>query len=114
MKLHSMEENGITIIDVIGTVDTYSVPELSSFLIQTIEKCETGHKILLDLTLTDYMGSAGLCVLTVAHQQAFAKGILLSICSPGNAVTNLLNVVHLKQVFAIYKTRLEALQKMSA
>ena len=57
-----------------GRIDTLNAPELEQAFIENAENCE---KMIIDFSDTDYISSAGLRVILVAHRKMEKKGGLV-------------------------------------
>lgn len=108
MEFQKKDESGVTVARVAGYIDTSEITAFSSSLLQLIQ--EGGDKILLDLSGVNYLGSAGLRLLMIAHQEAVKKGANFILCSAKKEIMDLIHIVHFEQCLAIYATKTEALQ----
>lgn len=69
----SINENVCTLF-IEGRIDTLTAPELEQAFIDNAENCE---KMIFDFSKTEYISSAGMRVILVAHREMEKKGGLV-------------------------------------
>lgn len=75
MTVTATMENKICTLAVEGRIDTLTAPQLEQVFTENADKCD---KMIFDLKKTDYITSAGLRVILVAHREMEKKeGIVL-------------------------------------
>jgi anti-sigma B factor antagonist len=106
MNLETRELKHVSIVKVMGRVDSATAPDLEKAL-QGLLEAERS-RIVLDLQETDYMSSAGLRVLVAAHKTAKKSGGGLGLAQPSARVLEVLELAGLTPVFDIYPDVLAA------
>lgn len=74
MKINTSTQNNVCTMFIQGRIDTLNAPELEQAFIENAENCE---KMIIDFSDTDYISSAGLRVILVAHRKMEKKGGLV-------------------------------------
>ncbi len=75
MNITATIENKICTLSVEGRIDTLTAPQLEQAFAENADKCD---KIIFDLAKTEYISSAGLRVIIVAHREMEKKdGLVL-------------------------------------
>ncbi len=110
MKIIKKKESGVMILQFQGRIDQLALPQVSSELMSALG--DGSGKVLVDLSKTDYMTSAGLNALTEAKKLSVTGGGKLVLGSPSVDLIELFRIVHLEKHFDIYPTDFEALDKM--
>ena len=96
------------VVDLEGDVDIYSAPQFKDVLLQGIE--EGAQRIIVDLAKVTFIDSSGLGVLVSGAKRVRRhKGTLDIVCCDEN-IARILEITGLDRIFAIYRTREEALQ----
>ncbi len=111
MPIHIKTESAVTIIQPEGHIDAALIQEFSACMTREIRE-KGARKMLVDLSLTDYMSSASLGAILDAHKLILSEGGELALCSPNKQVTELLEIVQMRKLFSIYKTEFEALDAL--
>lgn len=106
MNLETRELKHVSVVKVMGRVDSATAPDLEKAL-QGLLEAERS-RIVLDLQETDYMSSAGLRVLVAAHKTAKKNGGGLGLAQPSARVMEVLDLAGLAPVFDIYPDVLAA------
>ena len=91
MNISINEENGISILDLEGDLDTSTSPEVERRVNELINSDK--GKIIIDLSNTRFVSSAGLRVFLSTAKQLTAKGGAFKICSPNDVVKEILDLV---------------------
>ena len=110
MKVNKKTESGVVVLQFEGRIDARCVQLVSSELTQALG--DGSGKVLIDLSLTEYMSSAGLHALTDAQKLSMSGGGRLALCSPCEDMMELFRIVHLEKSFDIYSTDFEALDRL--
>jgi anti-sigma B factor antagonist len=71
MQIAEYTRGPVTIVELVGEFDSLSAPESREELVRL---ASSGEPVLLDLTKTSYMSSAGLRVLLLIYRQAVGSG----------------------------------------
>jgi anti-sigma B factor antagonist len=108
LEIRVTEQDGVTLVEVIGRVDSTNAEQLGEALITEIE---AGHtQIVLDLAGVDYMSSAGLREIVSALKRAkrSVDGGDVRIAQPSYRVREVLEMAGLDTIIQIYPTQVEA------
>ncbi|RJP24089.1 MAG: anti-sigma factor antagonist [Candidatus Omnitrophota bacterium] len=107
MNITVKTEADVTILLPDGRLDWTTIAVFSSAIKQAIRL--GARKILLDFSLTDYMGSAGVrAMIDVMREVESAKGKLI-LCSLNDNLKELFHIVQFDKVFTIFEKDSEAL-----
>lgn len=74
MELDVQEFDGVTLMRVAGEIDGSTAPLLQD---QVLVAAQPGCRLLLDMSLVEFMSSAGLRVLLLLHRQISGSGQLI-------------------------------------
>ncbi|HUK13588.1 MAG TPA: STAS domain-containing protein [Thermoanaerobaculaceae bacterium] len=109
MQLHRTEEDGATVVEVVGTVKLgESADEFSRELQRTFEQAPGG--VVIDFARIDYLDSTGIGEL-VGHLRRFTRaGRRIALFRPHHRLEALLTMTRLDSVFPIFWERDEALR----
>lgn len=110
MKVVKKKESGVVILQFLGRVDAVAIQEVSAELRRAVGN--GSGKVLVDLSKTEYMSSAGLHLLTDAQKTSVTGGGKLALCSPNDEMQELFRIVHFEKNFDIYTTDFEALDHL--
>lgn len=110
MNIKVRTESDITIVSLDGRMDWKALSEFTGTVAQLVDTGST--KVLLDFEKMEYMSSAGIRALIECMQTVEGKGGKFGICSPNTAILELFKVVQLEKVMKIYKTELDAIEKL--
>ncbi len=104
MRLTRSEEDGITVVEIIGTVTLgESAREFAVALQQVFDETESG--VVIDLAAIDYVDSTGIGEL-VGHLQRFTEaGRRLALLRPQQRIEALLKLTRLERIFPIFHDR---------
>ena len=106
MNVEMRELKHASVVKVSGRVDSSTAPELEKSLQNLLDTGRT--QIVLDLSETDYMSSAGLRVLVAMQKAAKKNGGGLCLAQPSMRVKEVLELAGLMPVFAVYPDVVEA------
>lgn len=93
-----------------GEIDLHESPRVKEGMRQLLEE-EPAH-VFIDLTRVTYIDSSGLAVLIEAMQRINAYGGQLALFGVHDAVSNILHIARLDQVFHIYSDKATAAAAM--
>ncbi|MBN2327033.1 MAG: STAS domain-containing protein [Candidatus Omnitrophica bacterium] len=110
MKVFKKNESGVCILQFQGRIDALALQEVSAELNRALG--DGSGKVLVDLSKTEYMSSAGLHALTDAQKLSYEGGGKMALCSASEDLMELFRVVHLERCFEIYPNDFEALDKL--
>lgn len=97
MDINTTKKDKSVIISIDGRLDTLTAPDLEAEIKQQADKCE---KITLDLSKLEYISSAGLRVLVMAHKLMAEKGGF-TVRSANKNVMEILQITNLSSVLNI-------------
>jgi len=106
MELHAQTVGATTVLGVSGRVTAEDAPALKARL--TNELAAHDHRLVVDLSGVDFMGSAGLGTLITAIKEARAQAGDLILAAPSSVVQTLLHVSGLLSFVAHAPTVAEA------
>ncbi len=96
----------VTLVEVIGRVDSLNADELGTSLSNAIDEGNTN--IVLDLSQVSYMSSAGLRELVSAFKKVRRVSGDLRIAQPSTRVQEVLEMAGLDTIFQIFPTQTDA------
>jgi anti-sigma B factor antagonist len=107
IDITSREEDGITIVEIEGKMNTGASPDAEKFLNALLEDGTT--KVILNLEYLDFIASTGLrVILSTGKKLAGASGKLV-ICKPNLIVMDVLKMSGFSQMFNVFDSEEEAL-----
>jgi anti-anti-sigma factor len=107
MNYHEELVGGVTVLEVLGRVDSTSAPTLSERLSMVLSG--KGQCAVVDLNTIDYVSSAGFRVLLLAAKRADDTDGKLVLCSMSSKLRQLFALSGFLDLFSITNTREEAL-----
>lgn len=90
-------DNGL-VVSLRGRLDTGTAPQLASYL---DELGELPAHLVFDLTELEYLSSAGLRMLLVAHKRAATHGGGLTVRGTSDAVREVLEITGFSALFTV-------------
>jgi anti-sigma B factor antagonist len=108
MELTEEKSGGITIISIIGKVDTTNYSELEKFSADILNKNE--NKILIDCSQLEYIASSGLRVFLITLKHVKKVNGKLVMCSLNDFVREVFEMSGFSTLFNILPSREEALK----
>jgi anti-sigma B factor antagonist len=112
LQIGARTEGTVTVIDVAGEVDLYTAPRLEEAL--TRGAAGAPPLLVVNLSKTTYMDSTALRVLTAALKRIHERDGTLALVSTQPKIGKLFTITGLDQVFPIYSTEPEAIEKARA
>jgi anti-sigma B factor antagonist len=106
MKIETRELKHVSVVKVLGRVDSATAPDLEKSLQGLVDSDR--NQIVLDLQETEYMSSAGLRVLVTMLKAAKKNGGDLRLSQLSLRVKEVLELAGLTPVFGIYPDVVEA------
>ena len=106
MKIETRELKHVSVMKVVGRVDSATAPDLEKALQGLVDSDR--NQIVLDLQETEYMSSAGLRVLVTMLKAAKKNGGELRLAQLSPRVKEVLELAGLTPVFGIYPDVVEA------
>jgi anti-sigma B factor antagonist len=112
MKTEVKQENNSTIIEVSGSVDALTAPELSKLLLDQIT---AGHaNLVISLIGVEFMSSAGLRTLLGAVKEARSHGGDLRIASTNSGVDKVLKMSGFHTIAKVFTSAEEAVSSFGS
>jgi anti-anti-sigma factor len=111
MDLREGSVGGVTVLDVVGRVDSTTAPVLQERLKSVMTAPQT--KVLIDFTRLDYISSAGFRVLLLAAKRAEETGSHFVLCGLSGKVRQLFDLGGFQDLFAISASREDAISAAS-
>jgi anti-sigma B factor antagonist len=100
----------VAVVSASGTVDMLTAPQLEEAISASLRK--NPGALVVDLTGVEFLASAGMSVLIVAHQQA-APGAAFGVVADGPVTGRPLRLVGIADIVDVYPTLDEALAKLT-
>lgn len=111
MEIIEREQDGVSIFEVAGRLDSNTSPEFEKKLFETIE---TGSKsVVVDFEDLDYISSAGLRVILKATKALKGSDGLFFLCSLKDYVKEVFDISGFDSFLPIVPTMDEALSRIS-
>ncbi|MHC4828133.1 MAG: STAS domain-containing protein [Planctomycetota bacterium] len=110
MRITITENAGITVLRLIGNLDTNSTPELEAHLSRLTEAGT--RRLLIDLGEVDFVSSAGLGALLSAAQALAPCDGTLSVCGPNEAVRHAFDASGFSRIFKVFENEQDALSSI--
>ena len=112
LNINDREINGVTIIDLDGTLDTNTSPWAEAEIQELLEK---GKKnMIIDLGRTKYVSSAGLRVFLATAKKLMANSGTLMLANPNKIVKDILQVSGFDTIIEVRSTVDEALNEFDS
>lgn len=108
MQITASNENGVTVLTVVGRMDTNTSPEAEKVISGQIDG--GAKRLLLDLAGLEYMSSAGLRALLLGAKKSKATGASLALCGVRPEIKEVLVVSGFVSFFKIHAGKAEGLQ----
>lgn len=105
-RLESLHEAGVGILRVHGNLDHGTVRRVEE-AVQHLVEGQDPPRLLIDLTRSPMVDSAGLGVLVKSHKRCAERGGTLKIAGVNDKIAKLLGVTHLTGLFEIYSDAAE-------
>lgn len=81
-----------------GRVDVTNAPALQTAVLTAFQKTS---KLIIDLSKTEYVSSAGLRAFLIGHKTAMSKGGSMKLINVSDAVKNVMEMSGLATIFTI-------------
>ncbi|WP_316245463.1 STAS domain-containing protein [Gordonia sp. OPL2] len=110
MTVVSAHHEELVIVTVQGSIDVLTAPELSA----AVEAALSGQPrgLIIDLTTTEFLASAGMTALVAAHE-AIAPTGLFGVVAEGPVTARPLQLMGLDQTLTLYPTLAHAVADMT-
>ena len=103
MQLNEGKEQDVTVLEVVGRVDSVTAGELGTRLSELLASKE--RRLLIDFSRLDYISSAGFRVLFLASKQAGEAGSRLALCGLSGKALELFSIAGFLRLFKIAPSR---------
>lgn len=110
MAVSEFKENGVTILEVEGSLGADETQSLEEKVVSLLESGETC--LLFDFSELDYINSSGLRVLVLAYQRLKKASGKVAICGVRDYIQEVFEVSGYDKIFSIYGNRSDALTGM--
>jgi anti-sigma B factor antagonist len=107
MKTSTRNENGTTIVDVVGQIDLASSPVLRKTLFDSLKGT---HRLAINMMDVKYIDSSGIASLLEVLKEARSGGKRVILFGLTAAVREVLQLTRLTGVFEIHETEEEMLK----
>ena len=107
MDIKSQDAGDVTVIEVLGKIDTNTSPSLQQFVDQKME--DGAAKLLLDLGQVDFVSSTGLRVFLATAKRLGGSGGSLHLCGLNETVNEIFEISGFSTILEVFPSRDEAL-----
>jgi anti-sigma B factor antagonist len=107
MELKTSETNGVSIVELIGNLDTASAGTVEKELMTLLDA--DASKLLLNFSAVPFIASSGLRVLLKVGQALKARGGALHICCINDTVREVFEISGFDRIFNLFGSAQEAL-----
>lgn len=107
MDLRQDTVGGVTVLEVVGRVDSTTAPALQDRLTSAMTAPQV--RVLIDFTRLDYISSAGFRILLLAAKRADETGSRFVLCGISGRVRQLFELGGFLDLFTIAATREEGI-----
>ena len=104
MEAKSVQQDGITIIQVSGEINITTSPELK----RVFEK-NNSKKVVVDLEKVTYIDSSGLATLVEMLKRMKGQGGSLGLVGLSDKVRSLFEITKLDKLFSVFKNQQDAI-----
>lgn len=101
----------VAVVTVGGRIDAYTAPEVETQLLQVVD---AGRDLVIDLSATDYVSSAGLRVLITIAKRAASDRFEMRLCGLQEPVREVFDIAGFTRLFEIRDSRQVAVDELSA
>ena len=103
MELSERKDHDVTVLEVIGRVDSVTAPDLGARLTSILST--PPRRVLIDFNRLEYISSAGFRVLFLASKQARDSGGRLALCGLSAKALELFSIAGFLKLFTIAPSR---------
>jgi anti-sigma B factor antagonist len=103
--------DSVTVIDLSGELDAYTSLELRETVVRLID--EGAREMIINLKKVDFIDSVGLGTLVGCLKRSAEHGGSINLVCSNPQIQKVFDITGLSKIFAIYKTREEALKRMA-
>lgn len=102
MNIYERDENGVTVFELEGRIDTEGAVDMDLALQAAV--AEGKHKMVLDMAKVRYIGSAGLRTMADVLTKNKEQGGDLKLTSLNRKVTRVMRIIGFDKFFSIHDT----------
>jgi anti-sigma B factor antagonist len=110
MTINEIKNDGVSIIEIEGRLDTTNYAVLESKLMTMLDRGDV--KIIVDCKNMEYISSSGLRVFLMALKKATLFKGRFVLSSLQQTILEIFEIAGFTSIFEIYKTREEALKEV--
>ena len=110
MELSERKDNDVTVLEVVGRVDSVTAPDLGAKLTSILGA--PPRRVLVDFARLEYISSAGFRVLFLASKQAGETGGRLALCGLSAKALELFSIAGFLKLFTIAPSRAEGVASL--
>ena len=103
MQLSERKDNDVTVLEVVGRVDSVTAPDLGARLTSILST--PPRRVLIDFGKLEYISSAGFRVLFLASKQARDSDGRLALCGLSAKALELFSIAGFLNLFTIAPSR---------
>ena len=110
MDIHVEHSGGITIVEMLGELDSVTAPSVQEQILPLAQK---GSRVLLDMSAVAYMSSAGLRMLLLLYRRINDNAGKVVIAGLNDSVRDIMSITGFLDYFVTVQTRHEGLQALA-
>ena len=107
MEINTSETNGVSIVELLGNLDTASAGMVEAELTKLLD-ADTS-RLLLNFSAVPFIASSGLRVLLKVGQASKARGGALHICCINDTVREVFQISGFDRIFNLFASKEDAL-----
>ncbi|NUP98867.1 MAG: STAS domain-containing protein [Armatimonadetes bacterium] len=111
MEIELTGNDAVAVVAVSGRIDAYTAPEVEERLMEAVR---SGRGVVVDLSATDYVSSAGLRVLITLAKRSMSDGFAMRLSGLQEAVREVFEIAGFTKLFEIRDTRDAAVAELAA
>lgn len=111
MELSERKDNDVTVLEVVGRVDSVTAADLGARLTSILST--PPRRVLIDFGKLEYISSAGFRVLFLASKQAGDSGGRLALCGLSAKALELFSIAGFLKLFTIAPSRAEGVAALA-
>ncbi|NLC56327.1 MAG: STAS domain-containing protein [Armatimonadetes bacterium] len=101
----------VTVVDLVGELDAFTSLDLREAVVRLIE--EGARDIIINLERVEFIDSVGLGTLVGCLKRSAEHGGSINLVCANPQIQKVFDITGLSKIFAIYKTREEAIQRLA-
>ena len=100
----------VAVLEVSGFIDGKTAPVFQDRVLQTMDEVDT---VLMDLSLVDFMSSAGLRAMLITYRQSQQTGNVVALAGMSDEIRDNMEATGFIDFFTIFDTVAAALEKLN-